>query len=92
MDDERPPSHSRKMWLRFGVAALLIAGLSGGATATVALNEVEGLGGEIFKKGNTVKVKAGLIDLASAYQTLSNEEWAMIDEVKIIMGAKGVAR
>ncbi|HEY2570227.1 MAG TPA: LCP family protein [Solirubrobacteraceae bacterium] len=49
------------MWLRFAVAALLIAGLSGGATATVALNEVEGLGAEIFKPGNTVKVGAGLI-------------------------------
>jgi LCP family protein required for cell wall assembly len=61
MDDERPPSHSRKMWLRFAVAALLIAGLSGGATATIALNEVGGLGGEIFKPGNTVKVGGGLI-------------------------------
>ncbi len=62
MDDERPPSHSRKMLLRFAVAALLIAGLSGGATATIALNEVEGLGGEIFKAGNTVTVKPGLIE------------------------------
>jgi LCP family protein required for cell wall assembly len=62
MDDDRLPSHSRKMWLRFAVAALLIAALSGGATATVALNEVEGLGAEIFKKGNTVKVKKGLIE------------------------------
>jgi LCP family protein required for cell wall assembly len=61
MDDERLPSHSRKMWLRFGVAALLIAALSGGATATIALNEVEGIGGEFFKKGNTVKLPPGLI-------------------------------
>jgi polyisoprenyl-teichoic acid--peptidoglycan teichoic acid transferase len=61
MDDERLPSHSRKMWLRFAVAALLIAGLSGGATATIALNEVEGLGGEFFKPGNTLKLKTGLI-------------------------------
>jgi LCP family protein required for cell wall assembly len=61
MDDERLPSHSRRMWLRFAVAAVLIAGLSGGATATIALNEVEGIGGEFFKPGNTVKVKPGLI-------------------------------
>ena len=41
MDDGRLPSPSRRMWLRFGIAALLIAALSGGATATIALNEVE---------------------------------------------------
>ncbi|HEX3433621.1 MAG TPA: LCP family protein [Solirubrobacteraceae bacterium] len=61
MDDDRLPSHSRKMWLRFAVAALLIAGLSGGATATIALNEVENLGGKFFNKNNTVPVKPGLI-------------------------------
>jgi polyisoprenyl-teichoic acid--peptidoglycan teichoic acid transferase len=49
------------MWLRFAVAALLIAGLSGGATATIALNEVGGLGSALFKPGNTVKVGPGLI-------------------------------
>ena len=48
MDDERPPSHSRKMWLRFGVAALLIAALSAGATATVALNTASGIAHDLF--------------------------------------------
>jgi LCP family protein required for cell wall assembly len=50
------------MWKRFLVAAVLIAALAGGATATVALNEVESVGTEIFKPGNTVKVKTGLIE------------------------------
>ncbi|HEY1450167.1 MAG TPA: LCP family protein [Solirubrobacteraceae bacterium] len=49
MDDERPPSHSRKMWLRFGVAALLIIGLSAGATATVAVNDIHKVTDKIFK-------------------------------------------
>ncbi|HLB20935.1 MAG TPA: LCP family protein [Solirubrobacteraceae bacterium] len=57
------------MWLRFGVAALLIAALSGGATATIALNEVETIGGEIFKHTNTVKVKKGLIKYTGGPQT-----------------------
>jgi LCP family protein required for cell wall assembly len=57
------------MWLRFGVAALLIAALSGGATATIALNEVETIGGEIFKHTNTVKVKKGLIKYSGGPQT-----------------------
>ncbi len=61
MDDALPPSHSRKMWLRFAIAGLLIAGLSGGATATIALSEVEGVGGEFFKPGNTLKLPTDLI-------------------------------
>lgn len=60
--DERPPSLAWGMWKRFLVAAVLIAALSGGATATVALNEVESVGGEIFKKSNSVKIKSGLIE------------------------------
>jgi LCP family protein required for cell wall assembly len=64
MDDERLPSHSRKMWLRFGVAALLIAALSGGATATIALNEVGGLIRKIIRhpvqlKPNTIHEYTG---------------------------------
>jgi polyisoprenyl-teichoic acid--peptidoglycan teichoic acid transferase len=50
------------MWKRFLVAAVLIAVLSGGATATIALNEVESVGGEIFKKSNSIKIKPGLIE------------------------------
>jgi polyisoprenyl-teichoic acid--peptidoglycan teichoic acid transferase len=59
MDDALPPSHSRKMWLRFGVAALLIAALSGGATATIAINDLEKVGKNVFK--NTVTVPTTLV-------------------------------
>jgi polyisoprenyl-teichoic acid--peptidoglycan teichoic acid transferase len=67
--DERAPSLAWGMWKRFLVAAILIAGLAGGATATIALNEVESVGGEIFKPGNTVKVKQGLIKYTGGPQT-----------------------
>jgi LCP family protein required for cell wall assembly len=59
MDDERPPSPSRKMWLRFAVAALLIAGLSGGATATIAVNDIEKVGKHVFE--NTVPVPTNVV-------------------------------
>jgi LCP family protein required for cell wall assembly len=36
------------MWLRFSVAALLIAALSGGATATIALNTASGIAQDLF--------------------------------------------
>src|SRR3984957_19903865 len=49
------------MWKRFLVAAVLIAALAGGATATVALNEVEGIAKHIFKTGNTVKLAPNVI-------------------------------
>lgn len=57
--DERPPSLAWGMWKRFLVAAVLIAGLAGGATATVALNEVEKVGEKVFQ--HTVKVNNHLI-------------------------------
>jgi LCP family protein required for cell wall assembly len=41
--DERAPSLAWGMWKRFLVAAILIAGLAGGATATIALNTVGGI-------------------------------------------------
>lgn len=59
--EERPPALARGMWKRFLVAGVLIAALAGGATATIALNEVEAVGNELFKKGNTVHLKAGVI-------------------------------
>jgi len=60
--DERPPSLAWGMWKRFLVAAVLIAALAGGAGATIFLNEVEGVGAELFKPGNTVHLKPGLIE------------------------------
>jgi LCP family protein required for cell wall assembly len=59
--NEHVPSLAWGMWKRFLVAAVLIAALAGGATATVALNEVEGVGEQFFKVENTVPVKPGLI-------------------------------
>jgi len=47
------------MWLRFGVAALLIAALSGGATATVAINDLEKVGKHVFE--NTVPVPKDIL-------------------------------
>jgi LCP family protein required for cell wall assembly len=57
--DERPPSLAWGMWKRFLVAAVLIAGLAGGATATIALNEVEKVGEKVFQ--HTVKVGNHLV-------------------------------
>ena len=55
--NEHAPSLAWGMWKRFLVAAVLIAALAGGATATIALNEVEGIAKHFFKPGNTVKLK-----------------------------------
>jgi LCP family protein required for cell wall assembly len=57
--DERAPSLAWGMWKRFLVAAVLIAGLAGGATATVALNEVEKVGEKVFQ--HTVTVNGHLV-------------------------------
>ena len=67
MDEERPPSHARRMWLRFSIAALLIFLLSGGATATIALNTASGVAKEIFKE--TVKTPPGLVSYSGGPQT-----------------------
>src|SRR6202012_3999171 len=47
------------MWKRFLVAAVLIAGLAGGATATGALNEGEKVGEKVFQ--HTVRVGNNLV-------------------------------
>jgi polyisoprenyl-teichoic acid--peptidoglycan teichoic acid transferase len=61
MDDERPPSLARSMWLRFVLAAVLIMSLSGVATATVVLNEATGLAQKIFPEKNRIKTPGGLV-------------------------------
>lgn len=48
------------MWLRFGVAALLIAALSGGTTATIAINDLEKVGKHVFE--NTVPVRKDILE------------------------------
>ena len=47
------------MWKRFVIAAVLIAALAGGATATVALNTASSIAHDLFK--NPVKAPKGLI-------------------------------
>jgi polyisoprenyl-teichoic acid--peptidoglycan teichoic acid transferase len=47
------------MWKRFVIAAVLIAALAGGATATVALNTASSIAHDLFK--NPVKPPKGLI-------------------------------
>ena len=59
--NEHVPSLAWGMWKRFLVAAVLIAALAGGATATITLSEAKRFGDIVFKPGNTVPVKPGLI-------------------------------
>jgi polyisoprenyl-teichoic acid--peptidoglycan teichoic acid transferase len=60
-DDERPPALGRSMWKRFAIAAVLIVALSGGATATVALNKITGIADEVFPKLNQIKAPKGVV-------------------------------
>jgi polyisoprenyl-teichoic acid--peptidoglycan teichoic acid transferase len=63
MDDERPPSLWWGMWKRFLLAGVLIAALSGAATATVALNTVSSLAHEVFPEIAKIKAPKGLVQL-----------------------------
>src|ERR1700751_5538971 len=59
MDDERRPSLRRQMHKRFLLAAAAIVLLSGGATATVALNTVSGIAAEVFP--STIRAPKGVV-------------------------------
>jgi LCP family protein required for cell wall assembly len=61
MSDEQPPRLWWGMWKRFIVAAVLIVGLSAGATATVALNKVDQIAEEVFPKGSHINAPSGLV-------------------------------
>jgi LCP family protein required for cell wall assembly len=61
MDDERPPSLSWGMWRRFLIAAVLIASLSGAATATLALNKLTSIADEVFPKLSHINTPKGLV-------------------------------
>jgi LCP family protein required for cell wall assembly len=61
MHDERPPSLRWGMWKRFLIAGVLIAALSGAATATVALNTVSSIAAEVFPTLNDINAPKGLI-------------------------------
>jgi polyisoprenyl-teichoic acid--peptidoglycan teichoic acid transferase len=61
MDDERPPSLWWGMWKRFLLAGILIAALSGVATATVALNTVTSIADEVFPTLSHITAPKGLV-------------------------------
>jgi polyisoprenyl-teichoic acid--peptidoglycan teichoic acid transferase len=60
-EDERPPALGRRMWKRFAIAAVLIVALSGGATATVALNKITTIADEVFPKLNQIDAPKGVV-------------------------------
>ncbi len=61
MDDQRPPSLWRGMWLRFAIAGVVIVCLAGGATAVVATNKIKEIGEKIFPRQNHIPVAAGVV-------------------------------
>jgi polyisoprenyl-teichoic acid--peptidoglycan teichoic acid transferase len=61
MYDERPPSLWWGMWKRFLIAGVVIALLSGAATATVALNEVSSIAHQVFPELSHIKAPKGLL-------------------------------
>ncbi len=60
-DDERPPSPGWSMARRFAIATVLIVALSGGATATLALNKITGIAEEVFPKINEIKAPSSVV-------------------------------
>jgi LCP family protein required for cell wall assembly len=61
MDDERPPSLWLGMWKRFLIGGVLIVLLSGGATATLALNKISGIADEVFPKINEIEAPSSVV-------------------------------
>jgi polyisoprenyl-teichoic acid--peptidoglycan teichoic acid transferase len=61
MNDERPPSLWWSMWKRFLLAGVLIVGLSGAATATVALNKITTIADEVFPSLSHINAPKGLV-------------------------------
>jgi LCP family protein required for cell wall assembly len=64
LDDERPPSLARGMWARFAIAGVLIVLLAGGATATVALTQLNHIAKEVFPRGSQIHVAKGVVQAA----------------------------
>jgi LCP family protein required for cell wall assembly len=60
IEDERPPQGSG-MKKRFLLAGGLIVAISGAATATIALNTVSGIAGEVFKRSNQIYAPKGVV-------------------------------
>jgi polyisoprenyl-teichoic acid--peptidoglycan teichoic acid transferase len=64
LDDERPPSLARAMWVRFALAGVLILLLSGAATATLALTKLNHIASEVFPRGSQIHVAKGVLETA----------------------------
>ncbi len=60
-DDERPPSPGWGMLKRFLLGGVLIMLLSGGATATLALNKITSIAEEVFPKLNEINAPKGVV-------------------------------
>src|SRR5271156_3885656 len=60
-DAERPPSPGWSALKRFLLAAVLIVLLSGGATATLALNKISSIAEEVFPKLNEINAPKGVV-------------------------------
>jgi polyisoprenyl-teichoic acid--peptidoglycan teichoic acid transferase len=60
-DDERPPSLGWSMLRRFLLAGILIVLLTGGATATLALNKITDIAEEVFPKLNEINAPKGVV-------------------------------
>jgi polyisoprenyl-teichoic acid--peptidoglycan teichoic acid transferase len=67
IDQQRPPSLWRGMWVRFVIAAVVIIGLSGGTTAVVATNTIKKYGEDFFPEGAHIKPPPGVVK-APAYE------------------------
>lgn len=61
MRDELPPAQRWGMWKRFLLAGVLIAVMSGAATATLALNKITTLAEEVFPKASHIATPTRLV-------------------------------
>jgi|HubBroStandDraft_2_1064218.scaffolds.fasta_scaffold00103_13 LCP family protein required for cell wall assembly len=61
MNDQDVPSLAWRMWKRFLLAGVVIVGLSGAATATVALNEVSSIAHQVFPELSHISAPKGLL-------------------------------
>ncbi|HTD09778.1 MAG TPA: LCP family protein [Solirubrobacteraceae bacterium] len=61
MNDKGGPSLMWSMWKRFLIAGVVIVGLSGAATATVALNEVSSIAHQVFPELSHISAPKGLL-------------------------------
>ncbi len=67
MPEERPPSLWRGMWVRFALAGVLIIALSGAATATVAVNELNNIVHRLFPASAHIHTRKGLVTETESY-------------------------